>query len=368
MTASGGQRRPPWWRRTRNLVMGAGVVVVGVVLAVVLATAGSSSNPAAAQEVEKQAKGTAGKKPFTPPVSAEKPTEQTGGGASPESSSAASAGTKVSGGEAGLYGGSTKTAVCDVPKLTAYLDSEPDKARAWASVQGIQPSEIGSYLGGLTPVVLRADTRVTNHGYQDGEAIPYQAVLEAGTAVLVDSYGVPRVRCACGNPLTPPEAIDQPTYTGDQWASFQSDKVVTVEPAPQPVGKIVLVDEETGGTYDKPVGTTGSPSGSPGSASPGSVSPGSPVSPGTVSPGSGPASGGPSGPSAGVSPYSPPAGGNSPPAGGNSGSPASPGGGGGESPGGNVSAPAGGGSASQYGAPALPTLRFDDEWAEDAEG
>ncbi|GAP52775.1 serine/threonine protein kinase [Streptomyces azureus] len=55
--------------------------------------------------------------------------------------------------------------------------------------------------------MLRADTGVTNHGFRAGRAAVLQAVLQAGTAVLVDDRGVPRVRCACGNPLRPPVAM-----------------------------------------------------------------------------------------------------------------------------------------------------------------
>ena len=56
------------------------------------------------------------------------------------------------------------------------------------------------YLRGLTSVVLRADTQVTNHGFRDARVTGFQSVLQAGTAVLVDNRGVPRVRCACGSP------------------------------------------------------------------------------------------------------------------------------------------------------------------------
>jgi len=38
--------------------------------------------------------------------------------------------------------------------------------------------------------------------------VPFQSILAAGTAVLVDKYGRPVVRCKCGNPLLPP--IDYP--------------------------------------------------------------------------------------------------------------------------------------------------------------
>ncbi len=69
---------------------------------------------------------------------------------------------------------------------------------------GLRTTQIRTYVSGLTDVLLRTDTRVTNHGYEDGIAIPIQSVLQAGTAVFVDKYGSPVVKCYCGNPLTPP--------------------------------------------------------------------------------------------------------------------------------------------------------------------
>jgi hypothetical protein len=39
---------------------------------------------------------------------------------------------------------------------------------------------------------------VVNHGYRDGTVTTINSVLQAGTAVLVDDYGVAAVRCDCG--------------------------------------------------------------------------------------------------------------------------------------------------------------------------
>ncbi|MCZ0997978.1 hypothetical protein O1M63_07095 [Streptomyces mirabilis] len=123
----------------------------------------------------------------------------------------------MSGDAPGLYGGTRNVASCDVEKQITALRADPSKNAAFASVLGIQPSAVPGYLRTLTPVQLRADTRVTNHGYRNGSATTYQAVLQAGTAVLVDDRGVPRVRCACGNPLTPPAA--QQSAAPGRWAS-----------------------------------------------------------------------------------------------------------------------------------------------------
>lgn len=80
------------------------------------------------------------------------------------------------------------------------------KAKAFAQGASIETAKIPEFLRGLTPVVLRADTRVTNHAFRDGRAVGFQSVLQAGTAVLVDDHGMPRVRCGGGNPLLAPRA------------------------------------------------------------------------------------------------------------------------------------------------------------------
>ena len=39
------------------------------------------------------------------------------------------------------------------------------------------------------PVVMTADTWVTSHRYSGARAVPFQAVLQAGSAVLIDPLG-----------------------------------------------------------------------------------------------------------------------------------------------------------------------------------
>ena len=135
----------------------------------------------------------------------------------------------VNGTEQGLYGAGG-TASCDVAALGNSLANDPSAARAWASVFGINPSDIPYYLNTLTPVVLTADTWVTNHSYRSGSAYAFQSVLQAGTPVLVDGSGVPRAICSCGNPLAPPAAAPVGGYrvVGAPWRSYQTNNVVRV--------------------------------------------------------------------------------------------------------------------------------------------
>jgi hypothetical protein len=134
----------------------------------------------------------------------------------------------------------------------AFLEANPDKARAWAGVLGVRTADIETYVDGLTPVLLQRDTRVTNHGFRNGRATPTQSILQAGTAVLVDEYGVPRVKCNCGNPLLEPQALrSRPRYTGTRWPTFSPANVLVVNADVQ-VSIFILVDG-TAGT-DPPTG------------------------------------------------------------------------------------------------------------------
>ena len=164
----------------------------------------------------------------------------------------------TSGSTPGLYGGTMNLAECNKEQLITFLEQNPDKGKAWAQVEHIQPSEIRSYIGGLTPVVLTADTRVTNHGFVNAQPTPHQSVLQKGTAVLVDKFGVPRARCYCGNPLLPPVAETETTsFTGPSWPAFDPGNLQVVTPAPEPITTLKLVDVVTGAGIDRPVGTAG---------------------------------------------------------------------------------------------------------------
>lgn len=109
------------------------------------------------------------------------------------------------------FGGSGSNRVCDRDKLIRFLRRNPEVMREWARVLGVRPtfSAVKKYIAKLHPVTLTRDTQVTNHAYKNGRAVPFQAILQAGTAVLVDKYGAPVVRCFCGNPLGP--AVFVPT-------------------------------------------------------------------------------------------------------------------------------------------------------------
>ncbi|WP_019057576.1 DUF6777 domain-containing protein [Streptomyces prunicolor] len=164
----------------------------------------------------------------------------------------------VSGATPGLYGGTARSGSCDVERQVAYLTGDQAKARAFAQAEGISPGGIPGYLRGLTSVVLRADTQVTNHGFRDARVTGFQSVLQAGTAVLVDNRGVPRVRCACGNPLKAGAASGGAAgNSGRPWSGFRPAEVVVVTPAPQVITNITIINIVDNAWIERPLGHRG---------------------------------------------------------------------------------------------------------------
>ena len=212
--------------------------------------------------------------------------------------------TVRAGGTPGLYGGTRDAGRCDTAQLVSFLAANRAKAQAWVGALNSDPSlrwsggtsvgvsEIAAYVDELTPVTLVADTRVTNHGYANGRATSIPAVLQAGTAVLVDQYGVPRVKCGCGNPLTAPAAIRGTVrYTGTPWSGWNPASVTVVSQSTTVVETFVLVNLSGPGYLGRPSGTDGAddteakpPSTTTTTASPTTSAPSTTKAPGTTAP------------------------------------------------------------------------------------
>ncbi|MFC9239195.1 DUF6777 domain-containing protein [Streptomyces decoyicus] len=240
----------PWWRSAPRVAIIAAAVVAAVILTMVLTRPGGSgtsevfAEPAASTGQDPVTKSTAND---SSPTSSAKPRKPSGGGNS-----------TFEGATPGLYGGTQNSASCDVEKQITYLTGSPERNQAFAGVLGKKPGQVPSYLRSLTPVQLGYDTRVTNHGFKDGKATSFQSVLQAGTAVMVDSYGVPRVRCKCGNPLTEPTPLQGNVKTvGTKWPGYQPSNAVVVKPAKTKINEFVLRDPKTGKWFKRPEGSAG---------------------------------------------------------------------------------------------------------------
>jgi hypothetical protein len=234
----------------RRVVVGAliALLVIGLAIGGVVALSGGGGGTAGASVRTEPV--SSSNNPFAPPQGTDMPPTQP---VMPGSN------FQTQGGAQGLYGGTLNQAVCDKSQLTTYLQSNPDKATAWAGVLGIQVSDIPTYVNRLAPVILRSDTLVTNHGFSNGRATAFVSVLQAGTAVLVDDKGEPVTKCYCGNPLTsPPYYSSPPTYYGPTWSYWHGGRDYTSVTANTTVINVfVLVDVHTNTTiYLVPGGTT----------------------------------------------------------------------------------------------------------------
>jgi hypothetical protein len=156
----------------------------------------------------------------------------------------------------GVHGGIFESSECHRDDIAAALADDDDRAQAFADQLGAD--DVDGALADLTPILLLNDTRVTDYGFSDGEVVARQAVLQEGTAVMVDDRGVPRVRCASGNPLGAAAAIEgDPTFEGEPWSTFVEDKLTTIDPGEEPVERFVLTDIDTGEVFTRPVGSEG---------------------------------------------------------------------------------------------------------------
>ncbi|MCL5736175.1 MAG: DUF4339 domain-containing protein [Actinobacteria bacterium] len=208
-----------------------------------------------------------------------------------------------------LYGGSKSKLIADKEQELAYLERNPLKARAfcealnsdptlrWSGGTTVSPSQLRDYFAELTPLLLTRDTRVTNYGYRNGHPTPRQSVLQAGQLVLVDRYGVPRKRCECGNPLTPPIASRRPpTYTGPRWPTFNPQTVIIIQQTTVVINNFTVININTGETFGRPPGTNGGsdgpPPSTPATSGGGGTTPGSGGTSGTTGPPATGASGG----------------------------------------------------------------------------
>ncbi len=159
----------------------------------------------------------------------------------------------VPGGQRGLYGGTKNVASCDRKQLISFLMANPEKGRAWAGVLGIPYEQIPTYVMKLTPMLLRSDTLVMNHGYANGQATSFLSVLQAGSAVLVGRRGLPVVRCYCGNPLTPPPTqVPDTTYTGPTWPGWNPQSITIITQNTTFIDIFVVIDIRTGDRFTRP--------------------------------------------------------------------------------------------------------------------
>ncbi|MFE1958666.1 DUF6777 domain-containing protein [Streptomyces sp. NPDC059479] len=212
-----------------------------------------------------------GPDPFTPSTALEPPKGAAKAGTSAEEdesydeSGNGRTARALPGSTPGLYGGVQAASSCDVERQVQLLTEDEAKAGAFAQGARVGQESVPEFLRGLTPVFLRADIRMTNHGFRDGAAAEFQSVLQAGTAVLVDGHGLPRVRCTGGSPLRPPVvAQGSMTHRGSPWRGYRPERVVVIDRTAQPLSSLILVDTVNNDWIERLTGTHGEADGRPG--------------------------------------------------------------------------------------------------------
>ncbi|SHU17660.1 Uncharacterised protein [Mycobacteroides abscessus subsp. abscessus] len=173
----------------------------------------------------------------------------------------------VQGLQPGLYGVAGQSFPCDVAEVANRLDASRDKAAVWAQALGLSVQQVPHYLNTLTPVALTIDTWVTAYLYTDGRARGLQTVLQAGTAVLIDPAGVPRLHCASGDPLSPSANLNAADLNtdGKGWSGFEVRNVAAIAYGGAPSGPTTVTEfsvldlgtgeratRKAGGTFNLP--------------------------------------------------------------------------------------------------------------------
>lgn len=179
-----------------------------------------------------------------------------------EATKPAEARGSVAGDHEDLFGGRWQKPGCERERIASLVAGAPAaRSAGWlfAVSRGSSepvPDNARRYVAGLTPVRLRADVLVTAHGFAGDRAYPYRSVLQAGTAVLVDRRGVPRVRCAGVLPLAPPgEPVPGNDYRGARWERFDPAAIVRITPAPHDVRQFGMTGDSR--SFRRPAGTDG---------------------------------------------------------------------------------------------------------------
>lgn len=167
-------------------------------------------------------------------------------------------GGTASGNLVAAHGGVRGAGRCSAAVLAGYFERRDNtlKAEAWAEALDLDPDAIGPHLAMLTPVILLRDVWAVAHDFRGGAAEPYDAVLQAGTDVLVDLRGVPRVRCADASPLLPAQPVSSADPVGTPWPGFDLTAVTTIS-AGAPGEVFVLADPTSDDRFERPVGGDG---------------------------------------------------------------------------------------------------------------
>lgn len=154
----------------------------------------------------------------------------------------------------GRFGGLPDRDVCTLDTLIRVVVDSPPASVAWATALGVERVALRTTMEELTPVILLEDARVTDIRVYDGHPVAVQAVMQRGTPILVDRFGVPRGRCPSGTPLMAPQPLSEAVvYQGAGWPGATT-VVFEVTPGDEPVAEFVVLDVGSAEPFSLPVG------------------------------------------------------------------------------------------------------------------
>jgi actin-like ATPase involved in cell morphogenesis len=182
-----------------------------------------------------------------------------GGSVTPTAQLDPAAGDQPTGDRDGLYFDTIGAASCERGALNTLLGNDPTRAGAWSGAINAG-DDAADYLATLSPMRLRSDTRVTAFSYSGGEAAPHPAVLQAGTAVLVDNRGLPAVDCANSDPLaeaSSPPSVSDLSNSDTTWAGYNPMHLTEIHPAGALIREFGLVNLAGAAPFRRPSGSDG---------------------------------------------------------------------------------------------------------------
>lgn len=254
--------------RGRRWIYTLGAVIVVLIAATAVFLVSGRGKTAQALSVSLRPIGDAGPGPFTSSVvTVDKATLQTfAAGQSSATTPSGSAPSRdpglsikdVSGGTDGLYGVDLKRSIASGNTLAGNLSKNNATAALWASAMGVSPNAIDNTIAGLTPVVLTTDSAFTVHNVEGGKAGSYQAILQIGSVVFIDTTGTPVIDATSGNPLGPSllNGDEHVAVHGDEWSGFDRHEVTRVVAAKKELAAIEGIDIQTGETTTISLGGT----------------------------------------------------------------------------------------------------------------
>lgn len=124
--------------------------------------------------------------------------------------------------------------------------SDSDLAAAVADAFELSSDDPRTFVSHLTPALLADDAAATEFRRANDGLEPRDLVMQAGTPVLVDAYGVPRLRVPSGTPLVPlTDDHAAPEKSADEaWEGYDASQVSDLQPADAPLSALPMVDSQ----------------------------------------------------------------------------------------------------------------------------